>query len=111
MTHDLDTRCEICLEDTAYDELEYGICMQCRDEILNDRELMLSYAEKNEKEFYAEWCYGAQGDYYPELTALCKREMQRDISLEKPYALKYLCDFCKEDLSDYIDFCRKELNK
>ena len=87
------------------DELEYGLCVKCREEFENDIDLMLAYADRHQKEFYLEYCYGVFEDCYPELLPLCRREIKRDIGLQKPYALDLLRNFCKEDVSHYYDFC------
>ena len=111
MIDELDFRCEHCGEKTEYDEMQHSLCPLCFDEFVNNNELMFAYAEKHKQEFYAEWCYGVEGDYYPELLALCRSEITRDLKLNKPYAIKYLRDFCSEDISDYIEFCMKTENE
>lgn len=107
----MNNKCENCGCEVEYDEVQYGVCVECFDEFTNDLDLMLAYADKYEKDFYAEFCYGVTGDYFQEALSLFKREIQKDISLNKKYALDFLREFCLIDTYDYIEFCIKEMNK
>lgn len=109
-----DFRCDYCLNVTEYDELEYGWCPECTDEVTHDIDLMLEYVNtwhygkpypSLEHEFYVNWCYCADDkEQSNRLMLLCKHKVLEDIKLDSNNRRQALTDFCREDLSTYLDW-------
>lgn len=111
-------RCAYCGDEAEYDELEYGWCQECIDEVTCDTELMLEYIQDHsngllkptqEHEFFVNYCYDAEDKQ--ESTALmlhCKYKVLEDIKLNANGRRELLSEFVKEDLSHYLDWIQKK---
>lgn len=107
------SECKICGEEITEEE-EYnnsGICNDCQLEIFYDFDAMLAYVNQDPADFYVRWRYSAEGDFTPDLTALCKEHIDREIKLYSMSERYNLIEYCKGDESHYIDFYKEYLKR
>lgn len=111
-------RCAYCGDEAEYDELEYGWCSECIDNVTTDTELMLQYIEDHssgflkptlEHEFFVNYCYSAEDKRKStDLMLLCKYKVLEDIKLNANGRRELLSEFVKEDLSHYLEWVEKK---
>lgn len=111
-------RCAYCGDEAEYDELEYGWCSECIDNVTTDTELMLQYIEDHssgflkptlEHEFFVNYCYSAEDKRKStDLMLLCKYKVLEDIELNANGRRELLSEFVKEDLSHYLEWVEKK---
>ncbi len=110
-------RCEYCGLAVPYDEIEYGWCPECIDEVTHDTGLMLKYIcdsrnkiLKNtlEHDFFVNYCYNANDtECSRELMLLCKENVLRDIRLGANRRAEMLTAYVNDDLSSYLEWVVK----
>ncbi len=113
-----ENRCTYCGDETEYDELEYGWCSECVDNVTTHTELMLKYIEDHnngllkptlEHEFFVNYCYNAEDkEESTDLMLLCKDKVLEDIRLNANGKRELLSKFVKEDLSHYLEWIEKK---
>ena len=111
-------RCAYCGDEAEYDELEYGWCQECIDEVTCDTDLMLEYIEDHsngllkptfEHEFFVNYCYNADDKQCSTaLMLLCKYQVIKEIKLNTNGRRELLSDFVREDLSHYLEWVKKK---
>lgn len=107
-------RCEYCGLAVPYDEIEYGWCPECIDEVTHDTDLMLKYICDNrnkilkntlEHDFFVNYCHNANDtEFSEELMRLCKENVLRDIRLGANHRAEMLTAYVNEDLSTFLDW-------
>lgn len=114
-------RCRHCFKAVSEEDLDYGWCTDCIDEVTHDTDLMLKYisdrknnilGESLEHDFFVNYCHNADDrEYSRELTLLCKKHILFELSLGNFNTEQMLIDFVNEDLTNYLDWVEKNKNR
>lgn len=111
-------KCENCGRAVPYDEIEYGWCPECIDEVTHDNELMLEYicdfrnnygGDMYAHDFFVNYCHGANDtEFSRSLMLVCKKHFMYMLETGSPDAAQLLTDRVNEDLSDYLEWVQKK---
>lgn len=114
-------RCRHCFKAVSEEDLDYGWCTDCIDEVTHDTDLMLKYisdrennilGESLEHDFFVNYCCNADDrEYSRELTAICKEHFLHKIRTGDFNAELILTEFVNEDLTNYLDWVEKNKNR
>lgn len=109
--------CEYCGRAVPYDEIEYGWCPECIDEVTHDTELMLKYIcdyrnrilkSNLEHDFFVNYCHNANDtEFSRELMLVCKEHILYEIRTGNAQTIQLLTAYMNEDLSTYLEWVQK----
>lgn len=111
-------KCESCGRAVPYDEIEYGWCPECIDEVTHDTDLILEYicdyrnnygGNNYKHDFFVNYCHNANDtEFSSTLTLVCKKHFLYMLETGSNEAKCLLTEYVNESLTDYLDWVRKK---